>query len=148
MIITGKAYWAKVLGSPQWGYKNQYKEWSIDIAIDDKTKQRLIAEGVSEDRFKNKDDDRGDFLTFKRREIKRDGEPAKPFFVVGPDKSPWPQDTMIGNGSKVNAKLILNESDDGLRPALLKLQIVDLVEYGDGEDFPAYDEDGKEEKWD
>lgn len=152
MIIQGKAYWAKVLGEPGWGYKNQYKEWSIDVTLDAKTMKKLIAEGVAKDKIKNKGDDRGNFLTFKRRETKKDGNPAKPFLVIGPDgKTPWPQTELIGNGSVVNAKLILNENEDGtMRPSLLKLQVVEHVPYGDGEDFTDYTDGGEDgsETWD
>ena len=149
MIIQGIAYWAKVTGEPSWGYKNQYKEWSIDIALDDKTVKKLLAEGVAKDKIKNKGDDRGNFLTLKRRELRKDGEPAKRIPVVGPDgKTPWDQNVLIGNGSRVNVKLILNENDDGTtRPSILRLQVVEHVPYGDGEDFTDYTDGEGNEDW-
>lgn len=149
MIIQGIAYWAKILGEPGWGYKNQYKEWSIDISLDDKTVKKLMAEGVAKDKIKNKGDDRGNFLTLKRRELRKDGEPAKRIPVVGPDgKTPWDQNVLIGNGSRVNVKLILNENDDGTtRPSILRLQVVDHVPYGDGEDFTDYTDGEGNEDW-
>lgn len=149
MIIQGIAYWAKILGEPGWGYKNQYKEWSIDISLDDKTVKKLMAEGVAKDKIKNKGDDRGNFLTLKRRELRKDGEPAKRIPVVGPDgKTPWDQNVLIGNGSRVNVKLILNENDDGtVRPSILRLQVVEHVPYGDGEDFTDYTDGEGNEDW-
>lgn len=150
MIVQGTAYWAKILGAPKWGYENQYKEWSIDVAIDSKTKKKLLAEGMSEAYVRNKGDEKGDFLTFKRRETKKDGEPAKPFQVIGPDKAPWPQNKLIGNGSTVNILVLFNEAKHGMKPALIKLQVVELKEYeGDDADdgFPAYDASGEEENW-
>lgn len=150
MIIQGQAYWAKVLGAAKPGYQNQYNEWSIDITVDAKTKKRLLAEGVDASKIKNKGDERGDFLTLKRRELKQDGSPAKPIAVVDHNKNPWPQNQLIGNGSTVNAMIALNEGANGIRPSLIKLQVVSLVEFegsGDGEDFPAYDESGEEETW-
>jgi len=153
MVIRGKAFWAKVLGQPGWGYKKQHKEWSTDVAITPKDKERLLAEGMGKQYIKNKDDERGDFLTFRRRELKRDGTPGKPISVFDKRGQPWPQETLIGNGSAVNIKIALNGVDGQkeLKPGLIKMQVVELVEFegrDDDEDFPVYDDDGNEEKWD
>lgn len=152
MVIKGKAHWAKVLGAPGWGYKKQHKEWSVDVAIDDATKERLLAEGMGKTYIKNKGDERGNFITFRRRELKRDGTPGKPIEVLDRTGKDWDQKKLIGNGTVVNAKIILNDVDgeNYKKPGLLKLQIVDLVEYegnGDAEDLPIYTDDG-EETWD
>lgn len=153
MVIKGKAYWAKVLGAPGWGYKKQHKEWSVDVSIDAKDKERLLAAGMGKQYIKNKDDDRGDFITFRRRELKRDGSPGKPIAVFDRRGKPWDEKTLIGNGSTVNIKIVLNEIDGQkeTKPGLIKMQVVELVEYegnDDNEDFATYDDDGNEEKWD
>lgn len=151
MVIQGKAYYAKVLGAPAWGYKNQYKEWSVDVTLDKATREKLLAAGMSKASIKNKDDARGDFITFKRREFKKDGTAGKPIEVVDKKGQPWSQKALIGNESVVNAKIILNENNDGeVKPGLLKLQVVEHVEYegrGDDEDLPVYNDDGTVEDW-
>ena len=149
-MITGKAYWAKIVGAPVDGYQGAHKEWAMDLSIDEATKQRFIDEGL-EEKIKNKDDERGDFVTFRRKSVKRDGTDAKPIRVVDFQKNPWPENQLIGNGSKVNVKYAVNEGPNWISMGIIAVQVVDLVEYeggGDFEDFPAYDEDGNEENWD
>ena len=150
MVIQGKAYYAKVLGKPAWGYKNQHKEWSMDVALSPETKKALTDAGVTKSVFKNKDDDRGWFLTFRRRELKKDGTPGTPIKVVDKKGNDWPQNSLIGNGSVVNVMVALNEYEGEIKPGLIKVQVVEHVPYegkGDDEDFPTYNDDGTEEKW-
>jgi hypothetical protein len=151
MVIQGKAYYAKVLGAPAWGYKKQYKEWSIDVTLDAATKARLLEAGMSKSAIKNKQDDRGEFLTFKRREKKKDGTDGKPIEVVNKKGQEWNQKALIGNGSVVNCKIALNEYEGETKPGLIKLQIVEHAEYegraGDDEDLPMYNDDGTVEDW-
>lgn len=152
MVINGTAYYAKILGKPAWGYKNQYKEWSFDLAISDETRKGLIKAGMDASVIKNKGDDRGDFITFKRRELKKDGTAGKPFEVLDKKQQPWDQTKLIGNGSKLNVKIALNEQFErkGLKPGAIRVQIVEHVPYegraGDDEDLPMYNDEG-EETW-
>lgn len=151
MIISGIAHWAKIVGAPGWGYKKQHKEWSMDVAIDENTRKALLAAGVDGKYIKNKGDEKGDFLTFRRRETKADGQPGKPIAIVDAKGNDWDGKTLIGNGSLVQAKLALNEVEGQktLKPGLLKVRVVKLVEFegregGDDEDF---DYDSGEEAW-
>jgi hypothetical protein len=153
LIIRGKAYWAKVIGAPGWGYKKQHKEWSIDVAIDEATKAQLIEAGVDSQYIKNKGDQHasgGDFVTFKRRDTKADGTPGKPIMVVDRNGQDWDGKTLIGNGSVVNVKIALNDRDGATtkKPGLIKMQVWELVEFegreGDDEDFPVA---GEAEEW-
>ena len=151
MVIQGPVHYAKVLGAPAWGYKKQYKEWSVDLCIDAPTKARLLEAGMSKSAIKNKDDDRGDFITFKRRELKKDGTAGKPIEVVNKKGQPWDQKALIGNGSICNFKIALNEYEGETKPGLIKMQVVEHVEYegraGDDEDLPTYGDDGQVEDW-
>lgn len=146
-ILQGKAYYAKVVGKPKPGYDKTKLEWSIDVAITSDTRKRLIKEGVG-NYVKNKGDDRGDFISFKRSALKVDGSPAKAIQVVDSKNNPWDQSTFIGNGSVVNVMFALNEkATGGLKPGLIKLQVWEHVPYeptGDREDFPTA-EDGSED---
>lgn len=145
-MIRGSAFYAKVLGKAPLGYDKTEasREWSIDVGIDAATRKQLIAMGVG-DYVKNKGDKhpaKDDFIGFKRRAQKVDGDPAKPIRIVGPDGEPWPQDKLIGNGSIVNIQFALNEkAKGGLKPSILAIQVWEHVAYegGDREDFPVRD---------
>lgn len=153
MIIKGKGYWCKILGAPGWGYKKQHKEWSMDLSIDAATKERLLAEGMGKQYIKNKGDEKGDFLTFRRRELKRDGSPGKPIEVVDKKGKAWDDKVLIGNGSIINVKMVLNEVDGQreTKPGLIKVQVVELVPFegrDEDDELPVYSDDGSVEKWD
>jgi hypothetical protein len=150
VIIRAKAYWAKVIGKPVKAYDpKDPPEWTIDLALDEDTKKKLLAEGMTESYIKNKGDDRGDFITFRRKSIKQDGNAAKPIEVVDDKRKPW-DDRKLGNGTVVNAMVVLNEipGPGGKlknKPGLIKLQVVELVEYAGGErdEFPS----SEDEEW-
>lgn len=146
-MLQGKAYWAKIVGPPQPGYDKTKREWSFDVAIDEATAQQL-AEFGCEHKIKNKGDDRGDFVQFKRPEFNRQGEPVTPYKVFDAHKKPWPDDVLIGNGSEIRVIYAVNEIEFGgkkhIKPSAIKIQVVNLVPYEGGEDFP--DADG--ESWD
>lgn len=153
MVIKGQAHWAKIVGKPGWGYKQQYKEWSMDVAIDADTRAALIKAGCDGSYIKNKGDDRGDFVTFKRRELKADGTAGKPIAIEQKDGSEWDQKTLIGNGSTVLCKIALNDRQDSntKKPGLIKVRVMELVPYEGKdreEDIDDYVEaHGGEEEW-
>jgi hypothetical protein len=62
MLIQGKAKWAKVIGDPVWGYENKFKEWSVDVYVDEATAEKLKSEGLGD---KLKDKGNGLYITFK-----------------------------------------------------------------------------------
>ena len=141
MLIRGKAKWAKIIGEPVWGYKNAFKEWSIDVYIDEETAHKLEVEGLK-DRIKDKGN--GQYITFKRKELKADGTPNKPIRVVDHHGEEW-NGAKIGNGSVVNVNFAINEYRKGECSAnILSLQVWDLVKY-DGGEFPVKNEDANDE---
>jgi hypothetical protein len=132
LIIQGKAKWCKVLGEPGWGYQKKHKEWSVDVYIDEEAAHKLEVEGLVE-KIKDKGD--GQFITFKRKEFKTNGEPNQPIRVVDDHGNPWPDDKQIGNGSVVNVNFAINEFRPGEFAAnILSMQVWDHVPYGDN--FP------------
>lgn len=137
MLIQGKARWAKIVGKPQPGYDKTQLEWSMDVYIDEAAKEAMTAEGVAGS-IKNKGD--GDYVSFKRRAIKRDGNPAQPIRVVDHHGNDW-DNRLIGNGSTVNVKFAINETTYNgkmtLRPSIIAVQVWDLVEFEKGESFPT-----------
>lgn len=142
-MIRGKAKWAKILGEPHWGYENTFKEWSIDVYIDDETAERLKNEGLGD---KIKDKGNGKFIKFSRKELKADGTANQPIRVVDHKGQAW--DTRkIGNGSTVNVNFAINEYKKGKFSAnILSLQVWEHVPYEGGE-FPTREDDESTDDW-
>lgn len=154
MILRGRVAWAKVLGKPAKGYDENEKEWSIDFEPTSEGVEKYLAEGGSDFYIKQKDNHPLDqYIAFKRREMKRDGTPAKPITVLDSKGKPWDPSVKIGNLSVVDAKFALNEVTVGrtkrMKPSLIALKVVELVEYegkGNESDFEEFDFD--DESWD
>ncbi len=144
MLIRGKAKWAKIVGDPSWGYENKFKEWSIDVYVDEATAEKLVNEGLKD---KLKDKGNGVYISFKRKEFKPDGSPNQPIRIVDHRGNPW-DGRKIGNGSTVNVNFAVNEYKPGQNNAnILSLQVWDLVAY-EGGDFPVREgDDAPEDDW-
>lgn len=135
MLIQGKAKWAKIIGDPSWGYENKFKEWSVDVYIDEATAEKLKAEGLAD---KLKDKGNGQYVTFKRKELKNDGSGKinQPIRVVDHRGEAW-DNRKIGNGSTVNVNFGISEYKPGQKNMnILSLQVWDYVPYEGGE-FPT-----------
>jgi hypothetical protein len=125
-VITGKAYWAHVQ-APNTTYE---PEWSIDIAVDDNNRSAIEADGLD---IKNKGDERGDFVHIRQRVKRRDGTTNDAPAVVDAQKNAT--EKLIGNGSTVNVLYSPFEWEmngkSGTSAILKKVQVVDLVSYGE-----------------
>jgi len=132
LILQGKIYWAKILGKP---VEDRFVGpcWSFDLSIDEKTKDFLINNGVAKNKIHNDGDDRGDYVTFQRKAVKKNGEAAQPYAVVDAHKKPWDDSKSIGNGSLVNVQAALNTTEFNgktfIKPSAIALQVWTLVEY-------------------
>lgn len=137
-VVTGKAYWPK-LGKPVQNYNKDGEEWTIDVSLDADALKQMKGYGLTS-KIKNKGDERGDFITFKRATVKRNGpkkgEANAPIRVISPDgKTPWDTNKLIGNGSTVRVKFSLNETfnartkEKGMRADPLAVQVYEHLEY-------------------
>ena len=147
MMIQGKAHWAKIVGEPVGGYPNGKgpKEWSVDIEVDKATIAKLMEAGMDEKYLKTSKDGKYQFIKFVRKELKFDGKPGKPFKIVARDRSEWPQDVKIGNGSVMNVKMDIQEVEGSgaMKPKAFSFQVWEHVPYEGGEEFPV----GEPEDW-
>ena len=131
-ILNGKAYWASVV-SPNTTF-DEDGVYSVDLAVDADNKKKAEAEGLS---IKNKGDDRGDFVTIKRKAKRKDGSPNKAPDVMDGMKRPL-QNTLIGNGSDVNVLFKTYEwthkptGRSGKSADLQAIQVINLVAYEGG----------------
>jgi hypothetical protein len=162
VIVNGLIWWAKILGKP---VTDDYgTRWSFDLSLDEDNFKKLLDEGMSDRYLRQPVNPKTGkehisnsvYLTFDRNAVKKNGEPAKPFRVVGKTKDKdgnwveWNQNKLIGNGSEVAVRVILNEKtwkkDTWLGPSALEIQVRELVEYKPYEDFKP-DSDAPEEGW-
>jgi hypothetical protein len=127
-VITGKVYWASVQ-QPNTTFE---PEWGLDLLVDDNNRSQVMADKLT---IKNKGDERGDFVHIRQRVARRDGTRNDAPVVLDGQKNP--SDSLIGNGSTCNVMYTPFAWDmngkSGVTPILKKVQIVDLVSYG--EDF-------------
>ena len=127
-VITGTAYWAAIT-NPNTTFDSD-GIWSIDVAnLDKKNLEMVKKDGLA---IKNKGDDRGDFVTVKRRVRRKDGSLNRaPDLVDGQKRTMT--NTLIGNGSKVNVHYTTYEWEfkgrAGVSADLRAVQVVDLIPY-------------------
>jgi len=87
----------------------------------------------------NKGDDRGDFVTIKRKVLKKDGTQRQAPIVKDSQNNNW-DGKLIANGSTVNVKALPFDwsyaGKSGVSADLAAVQVVDFIEYStDGVDF-------------
>ena len=130
-VLNGKAYWASI-SNPNTTFE---PVWSIDLAVDSANKKRAIESGLA---VKNKDDERGDFITFKRKVTSKNGNANNPPSLKDSEKRDI-KGTLVGNGSDVNVLFKTYEwnyaGKNGIGADLQAVQVINLVEYSEGEDF-------------
>ena len=127
-VIEGKAYWTAII-SPNTTF-DEDGVWSIDVCnLDAKNKKIAKADGLD---VKNKCDDRGDFVTVKRKVRRVDGDKNKQPEVIDSDKKDM-SNTMIGNGSEVSVLYSTYEwafrGRSGVSADLRAVQVLELVPY-------------------
>jgi hypothetical protein len=91
----------------------------------------------------NKEDERGDFVTIKRKVMRKDGTERQAPIVKDSQNNLW-DGKKIANGSLVNVKAIPFDwnyaGKSGISSDLAAVQVVDFIEYLDGtEDFAPVD---------
>lgn len=118
-------------------YAGDAQQWEITALIDDKRRSEFEQFGKVKEitEGKKKFVQRG----FQKKAFKADGSPAKPVEVVDVYKNPVDPKT-IGNGTKANIMLYVRDYEikhpktgkvtkSGTTAMLVKMQVVDLVEY-------------------
>lgn len=110
LLVKGTAYYAMVLGKARPNYERTGTEWTLDfVPADEAEAAKLKAAGIG-DRVKEVKDGHpaGDgvkAIRLRRKGEDKDGNPKKGPVVVDNVQKDWPEDKLIGNGSKVFVKL-------------------------------------------
>ncbi|MAZ71628.1 MAG: hypothetical protein CMC70_00640 [Flavobacteriaceae bacterium] len=130
-VISGTCSWAKV-HQPHYDQYNEDGVFSIDVTVDAKTKESLKKLGLIT-KVKNKDDERNDFITIKRKYTRKDGTKNSSPRVVDAKKNPISPDILIGNGSSVNVLFDTYDynvaGNKGVGMSLKAVQVTKLLEY-------------------
>tara|TARA_R110000822_G_scaffold1244_8_gene5580 strand:+ start:1824 stop:2324 length:501 start_codon:yes stop_codon:yes gene_type:complete len=125
-ILRGVAHWAQLV-EPNTTFE---PVWSLDLVLTPETLAIVQAEGLN---VKNKGDDRGDFVSLKRKVLKKDGSKKDAPSVTDSKLNTWNGNTLIGNGSEVNVKIQCFDytyaGKSGRSADLVAVQVVNLVEY-------------------
>ena len=140
-VISGTAYWASIV-APNTTFDSD-GVWSIDVCNLDKENLAIVKEDGLD--VKNKGDERGDFVTVKRKvRNQKTGELNRAPTLVDAQKRTI-MNTDVGPGSTVNVRYRAYPWEFGGRKGisghLLGVQVMDLVPYAseaDGEDFEVH----------
>lgn len=144
MLISGIGHWAKIVGEPTKG--KYHHGWSFDLSIDEETQTKLLKAGVRKKEFKNKGDEKGTYIQFRRDAVRKNGQPGKPYEIVDHHNNPWPQNKLIGNGSTLNVVITFNkreyQGEEYNKPSAIKIQVWDYVEFKGKDSLPTRKDDG------
>tara|TARA_R100001509_G_scaffold161275_1_gene130250 strand:- start:82 stop:543 length:462 start_codon:yes stop_codon:yes gene_type:complete len=137
VYITGKCHYASIT-EPNTKFD---PVWSIQVEVNDDNREVVEKSGL---KVANKGDERGDFVTIKRKVHRKDGTQRNAPLVMDSQNNRWNNDKKIANGSTVNVKAIPYEWDyagkSGISADLAAVQIVDFIEYsGNQQDFAPVD---------
>jgi hypothetical protein len=130
IYITGKCHYASIT-EPNTKFD---PVWSIQIEVDDNNRSVIESAGLT---ISNKGDDRGDFVTIKRKVARKDGTSRQGPSVKDSQNNAW-DGKLIANGSTVNVKAVPFEwsyaGKSGVSADLAAVQVVDFIEYSSGGD--------------
>lgn len=143
VFVPGTVYWAKIVGRKSLvdNYERTGKEWAYELVPDDVS---FLKEHRLMDRLKDKEDpknpDKGDFLVLKKPELDKDGNENKPITIYDADGAEWGEDRLLGNGTRVVAKLAIRDWGVGKKKSIFTqaLRVEELVPYV-SDAFGAYD---------
>ena len=132
IYISGKCHYASIIEA-----NTKFDPvWSIQVEVDEDNRSIIEGAGLP---INNKDDDRGDFVTIKRKVLRADGSQRAAPSVKDSQNNPW-NGKLIANGSTVNVKATPYEwnyaGKSGVSADLAAVQVVDFIEYTrDDQDF-------------
>lgn len=143
IVVRGVASWAKVLGAPRLNTYTGDKEWSIDVTPDKEGRTLIRKAGIVDRLREPKDNDtrKESFISFRHKELRKDGTPNDPLRIVNSDNKPW-GNSLIGNGSTVDVKFAVKDYGPGKKKGVYirAVRVLEHVPY-EIEDFAPLDSD-------
>ena len=136
IYISGKCHYASIT-EPNVKFD---PVWSIQVEVNDDNRATIEAANLP---IANKGDERGDFVTIKRKVMRKDGTERQAPIVKDSQNNLW-DGKKIANGSVVNVKAIPYDwnyaGKSGVSADLAAVQVVDFIEYtASREDFDPVD---------
>jgi len=134
--VEGLAYWAfldEPRDNPFSNYEYDKKQWGVKLYVDKHNKALLESLNLTGNVGT---DEEGDFYNFKLNYMTTAMKPMKPPKIVDADNKDITQTVRVGNGSKADLEFAVLNIDRGPakgknKPFIRKLQIIDLIPYGD-----------------
>jgi len=133
-IVSGVAYWASIT-QPNTTYEPVY---TINVVVDETTADKFRSEG-----YTVKDKEEGPTIVIKRKVHGPNGMIRSAPELM--DRSKNPMDCQVGNGSTVNVQYkpweVTRQGKVYKGLDLQKVQVVDLVPYGNVDEFDVIEEE-------
>lgn len=132
-----------MLGKPSPGYKGKGLFWTTDLVPDNINEARAK---MGKDKIKDKDDERGKFVSFKQEYKELVGKDGSKYFTSPPKVfdaagKKFPEDAKIGNGSKIDVKFkVVDYGDDKVGIYPIAIRVVKFIPY-EANEFEPIDED-------
>jgi hypothetical protein len=121
--LSGKAKWARLF-TPD----DKYKNYKIDVALDDASKEVFAESGMQLN--PKQADDGGIYLTFRRPESKViKNELVKFEAPAVTDKEGNKVESLVGNGSDVTIKVVVYDTMKGKGHRLEAVRVDNLIPY-------------------
>lgn len=142
-VIRAQLNWAKVFGKPQLNTYTEKKEWSVDaVPYAEKDMEEIKRLGLDKKLREPKNGGKK-FLSFKRPELNKDGEPNDPIDVVGVDGSDWNPKDLLGNGTIADIKFRVVDYGKGFQKGMYiqTIRVLDRVKYQKQEFAPLSEDD-------
>ena len=138
VFLSGKLYWAKVLGNPVPNYGGDAREWTFEFEPDEKGVE-ILKKHKLDDRLKTKEDpknpNKGKFIVLRQKELRFDGTPNNPIRIYDADDNAWDPSKLIGNATAADVKIDIRDygvgKKKGIYPAAIR--ITELVSYQSSE---------------
>lgn len=140
VYMQGKVYWAKIFGAPRPNYNEDGREWTFEFEPNDDG-VALLKEHKLKDRLKDKYEDRGPYLTLKRKEFDFEGKPNEHIRVVDAANQRWDDNKLLGNETTVDVKLTIVDYGPGKKKGIypVAIRVLEHVPY-ESNDFASLPE--------
>lgn len=130
VTFRGKLSYAKLIGDPVLNYNKDGKEWTTDLQIDNDLVKEAKRLGIG-DKVRTKETylDGEPYLTFRHRELRKNGDENGPIPIVDILGNPWDNDKLLGNGTDADIQFVITSGGPRKGIYMRKVRILNLVPY-------------------
>lgn len=139
-VIRGRLNWAKVLGAPVMNDYAKEKQWSVDVSPD-AAGMTVLRSLKLDGKIKNKGDARGNFISFRQSEFKKNGELNDPINITDAKGNPWPENKKLGNETVADVKFSYTDFGQTKGSYIKAIRVLKHVPYVAQEFAPLSEDD-------